>query len=228
MASVGRYAAMGAVLFATVMGAGCAGGPKAKPQGSQVAWPQDAVFQGYPVIHCSSEEVPPALLRAAAARGADEAAVRAGYLTTRDTVLTTLNLFLATGRWTGGRAQIAPTREQPRVGSGPECRMFELALAEQITVRLPPSVTGAPYIAPIAMVGYDYEPGVAGSGASPKVVVRVAALLARGDGRVLRTLSTVASTEYAQLKPFFQERGSSELAQDLTEQIARSLGKGLE
>lgn len=222
-ASIGAW---GACLLFGVSGLvpGCATAPK--PSGRAMPWPADAVFQGYPVIHCSREEVPPSLLAATKASREDETPTRVAYETTRDTVLTTLNLFLATGRWTGTRAQIKPTRELPRIGSPTECRMFELALADEITLRLPPSVTGAPYIAPIGMVGYDYEPG--SSGGPPKITVRIAALLARGDGRVLRTISTVATTDYARTAPFFQERGSFEVAQDLTEQIARGLSKALE
>lgn len=210
-------------LAATSLGA-CkgAGGGAVKPTARPAAWPESAQFQGYPVIHCSSDEVPRSFLADVARRGQGEEIARESYTTTRDLVLTTLNLFLATGRWTGDRAKITPTRDAPRPGSATECRMFELALADQITLRLPPSISGSEYIAPIAMVGYDYEPST-GPNSAPTISVRIAALLARGDGRVLRTLAVVARSQAAQLAPFYQERSSQEIAQDLTEQLARNL-----
>jgi hypothetical protein len=137
-----------------------------------------------------------------------------------------MNLFLATGSWAGKQAQITPTRQQPRQGGPPECRMFELALADEIDVRLPKSWSGAPYIAPIAMVGYDFEPAAAPDGV-PRIAVRVAALLARGDGKVLRTIATVARADYARALPSYQERTSQEVAQELTEQIARGLAEAI-
>ena len=189
-------------------------------------WPKDAIFQGYPVIHCSSDANPAAFLADLQKHGASETTAKEQYQNTRDTVLSTLNFFLATGRWTRGQAQIAPTRAAPRVGTAAECRMFELALADEVSVRLPRSVSGAPYIAPIAMVGYDYEqPATPGGPAT--VAVRVAALLARGDGHVLRTISTVARADYAATSPSFRERSSLEIAQELTEQIAKSLASSL-
>jgi hypothetical protein len=205
--------------------AGCAKSGKASKLTAPAAalpWPKDAVFSGFPVLHCSREELPAAFLEDSRRRGGDPQAAREMYLTTRDAVLLTMNLFLATGGWTGGLLQITPTREQPRQGGLPECRMFELALADEINVRLPPSWSRAPYLAPIAMVGYDFEPAT-GPDSVPRIAVRVAALLARGDGKVLRTIATVARADYAQALPTYQERTSQEIAQELTEQIARGL-----
>lgn len=208
------------------LGSGCKSGPATK---SSASWPSDAVFQAYPVIHCSayavSGEVPKPFLAEISERKQDPQPARDSYLAVRDTTLTTLNLFLATGRWAGSYAKITPTRELPRVGTPPECRMFELALAEEISVRLPPSVSGAPYIAPLAMVDYDYERSKGQT--PPRITVRVAALLAEGSGRVLRTLRVVATTDYARTSPFFQERPAEEIAQDLTEQIARELSAAI-
>jgi hypothetical protein len=209
-------------------GIGCksAGSDAVRKTSPQAAWPADATFQGYPVIHCSREEIPAPYLRDAQRGGQSEAVARESYATTRELVLTTLNLFLATGRWGGERAQITPTRDPPRAGAASECRMFELALADEITLRLPPSVSGAPYIAPIAMVGYDYEP--AESEKSPAhISVRIAALLARGSGQVLRTLAVVARSPVSQGTPHAQERSSQEIAQDLTEQLAKKLSQAL-
>ena len=206
------------------LSSGCAHTSVAHKAASPPPWPADAVFQAYPVIHCSSDETPASLLTDVKAHANDksEETVKQVYTSTRDLVLTTLNLFLATGRWAGSRARITPTREVPRMGAPSECRMFELALADQITLRLPPSISGSEYIAPIAMVGYDYEPST-GPNSAPTISVRIAALLARGDGRVLRSLAVVARSQAAQLAPFYQERSSQEIAQDLTEQLARNL-----
>ena len=137
-------------LAATSLGA-CkgAGGGAVKPTARPAAWPESAQFQGYPVIHCSSDEVPRSFLADVARRGQGEEIARESYTTTRDLVLTTLNLFLATGRWAGERAQITATRDSPRPGAASECRMFELALADEITLRLPPSVSGARSRAPL-------------------------------------------------------------------------------
>jgi hypothetical protein len=205
---------------------GKAKGVAAKPAAQVQPWPKDAVFAGFPVLHCSSEEVPAAFLSDLKRRGGDEQTARELYLTTRDAVLLTMNLFLATGGWAGDKAQITPTREQPRQGGAPECRMFELALSDEIEVRLPKSWSAAPYLAPIAMVGYDYEPATSPDGA-PKIAVRMAALLARGDGKVLRTIATVARADYARTLPTYQERTSQEIAQELTEQVARGLAQTL-
>ena len=208
---------------------GCQGGGAAsvRPGKTQPSWPADAAFAGYPVIHCTQDNIPAAFVRDMAGRGQSEAVCRESYSTTRDLVLTTLNLFLATGRWGGERAQITPTRESPRPGSASECRMFELALADEITLRLPPSVSGAPYIAPIAMVGYDYEPAESKT-APPHISVRIAALLARGNGQVLRTLAVVAKSPLTVGGgPSAPERSSQEIAQDLTEQLAKKLAQGL-
>jgi hypothetical protein len=188
-------------------------------------WPADAVFAGFPVLHCSSEDLPPSFMADLKQRGADESTAREQYLTTRDAVLLTMNLYLATGSWAGDKAQITPTRDQPRQGGAPECRMFELALSDEIEVRLPKSWSAAPYLAPIAMVGYDFEP--AGDGHAPRIAVRVAALMARGDGKVLRTIATVARADYARTSPTYQERTSQEVAQEITEQVARGLSKVL-
>lgn len=214
-----------AALLALPAWAGCHPQPVKKPP-SAPSWPSDAVFQAYPVIHCIPEALPRPFLNDIKRAGKDEATATEVFHGTRDLVLTTLNLFLATGRWTGERAQINPTREPPRTGTLPECRMFELALADQITLRLPPSVSGAPYIVPIAMFGYDYES--ASGGKAPRVTVRIAALLARGDGHVLRTLRAIASTDYAQTSPVYQERSSQEVAQDLTEQLAKNLAQAIQ
>jgi len=218
----------GGLLLMLLCTGGCGHGkPQAVSKSRKPApWPADAVFQAYPVIHCISEGVPPAFLTDAQKNGKEAAVAREVYGDTRDLVLTTLNLFLATGRWAGDRAHIKPTREPPRVGTPPECRMFELALAEQISVDLPPSVSGAAYIAPIAMVGYDYEPA-AEAGKAPRITVRIAALLASGGGHVLRTLSALASTNYAETSPAYQERSSQEIAQDLTEALFRNLASAV-
>lgn len=207
---------------------GCksAGSDSVRKSAPQAAWPADAVFQGYPVIHCSRDDVPAAYLRDQQKSGASEEVATESYATTRDLVLTTLNLFLATGRWAGERAQITATRDPPRPGAASECRMFELALADEITLRLPPSVSGAPYIAPIAMVGYDYEPADSDKQAA-HISVRIAALLARGNGQVLRTLAVVARSPVAQVRPHRQDRPSQEIAQDLTEQLAKKLSQAL-
>lgn len=207
---------------------GCksAGSDSVRKSAQHVTWPADAVFQGYPVIHCSREQIPAAYVRDLGKSGQSEAVAAESYATTRELVLTTLNLFLATGRWGGERAQITATRDPPRSGAPSECRMFELALADEITLRLPPSVSGAPYIAPIAMVGYDYEPAESAQTAA-HISVRIAALLARGNGQVLRTLAVVARSPVAQVKPHFQERPSQEIAQDLTEQLAKKLSQAL-
>ena len=189
-------------------------------------WPKDAVFAGFPVLHCSSEEFSGPFLADIKKRGGDEQTARELYLTTRDAVLLTMNLYFATGSWAGDKAQITPTREQPRQGGAPECRMFELALSDEIEVRLPKSWGAAPYLAPIAMVGYDFEPAPSPSGV-PRIAVRVAALLARGDGKVLRTIATVARADYARALPTYQERTSQEVAQELTEQVARGLAQAL-
>jgi len=218
-----------AALAASV--AGCATGKgRADPTpAARVAaqpWPSDAVFAGFPVLHCSREEFSRAFLTDLKQRGGDEQTAKELYLTTRDAVLGTMNLFLATGSWAGKMVHITPTREQPRQGGPPECRMFELALADEIEVRLPKSWSAAPYLAPIAMVGYDFEPAT-GPDSVPRIAVRVAALLARGDGKVLRTISTVARADYATRLPVYQERTSQEVAQELTEQIARGLSQNL-
>lgn len=209
---------------------GCATGrSKATAAAAAVAplpWPKDAVFAGFPVLHCSSEEFSRPFLADLKQRGGDEQTAKELYLTTRDAVLLTMNLFLATGGWAGKMVQITPTREQPRQGGPPECRMFELALADEIEVRLPKSWSAAPYLAPIAMVGYDYEPA-ANPDSVPRIAVRVAALLARGDGKVLRTISTVARADYAVRLPVYQERTSQEIAQELTEKVARGLAQNL-
>ncbi|MBL9003673.1 MAG: hypothetical protein JNJ46_05465 [Myxococcales bacterium] len=207
---------------------GCksAGSDAVRKTSPRVTWPAEAVFQGYPVIHCSRDDIPSAYVRDMGKNGQSEAVARESYTTTRELVLTTLNLFLATGRWAGERAQISATRDPPRPGAPNECRMFELALADEITLRLPPSVSGAPYIAPIAMVGYDYEPAENAKSAA-HISVRIAALLARGNGQVLRTLAVVARSPVAQIAPHFQERPSQEIAQDLTEQLAKKLAQAL-
>lgn len=207
---------------------GCksAGSDAVRTNSPRASWPADAVFQGYPVIHCSRDDIPAGFVRDMAKGGQSEAVARESYTTTRELVLTTLNLFLATGRWAGERAQITATRDSPRSGAPNECRMFELALADEITLRLPPSVSGAPYIAPIAMVGYDYEPAENAKSA-PHISVRIAALLARGNGQVLRTLAVVAKSPVAQVSPTFQERSSQEIAQDLTEQLAKRLSQAI-
>ncbi|HRI52226.1 MAG TPA: hypothetical protein PLW65_18765 [Pseudomonadota bacterium] len=209
---------------------GCATGRgRAAPAPAPAAvqpWPSDAVFAGFPVLHCSREEFSRAFLTDLKQRGGDEQTAKELYLTTRDAVLGTMNLFLATGSWAGKMVHITPTREQPRQGGPPECRMFELALADEIEVRLPKSWSAAPYLAPIAMVGYDFEPAT-GPDTVPRIAVRVAALLARGDGKVLRTISTVARADYATRVPVYQERTSQEVAQELTEQIARGLSQNL-
>lgn len=208
---------------------GCRGGGSAavRPSGARVSWPADAVFAGYPVIHCTQDSIPTGYLRDMGTRGQSEAVSRESYSTTRDLVLTTLNLFLATGRWAGERAQITPTREPPRPGAASECRMFELALADEITLRLPPSVSGAPYIAPLAMVSYDYE-AAESSKAPAHISVRIAALLARGDGQVLRTLAVVAKSPVTVgAGPTATERTGQEIAQDLTEQLARRLAQAI-
>ncbi len=204
------------------------GGAKAvRATKAQASWPADAVFAGYPVIHCTQDSIPASFLRDMAARGQSETVARESYSTTRELVLTTLNLFLATGRWAGERAQITATRESPRPGAASECRMFELALADEITLRLPPSVSGAPYIAPVAMVGYDYEPAES-SKAPAHISVRIAALLARGSGQVLRTLAVVAKSPVTGgAGPAAPERSSQEIAQDLTEQLARKLAQAI-
>jgi hypothetical protein len=220
-----RLPRLGALL-ALVFAASCGHTKAAKKPPSAPNWPADAVFQAYPVIHCIPEALPRPFLADIKRAGKDEATASEVYTGTRDLVLTTLNLFLATGRWTGDRARINPTRESPRTGTLPECRMFELALADEISLRLPPSVSGAPYIVPIAMFGYDYESGAAKS--PPRITVRIAALLARGDGRVLRTLRTVATTDYGYPGPAFQERSSQELAQDLTETLAKNLAQAIQ
>lgn len=210
------------------LSSGCAHTSVAHKAASPPPWPADAVFQAYPVIHCSSDETPASLLTDVKAHANDksEETVKQVYTSTRDLVLTTLNLFLATGRWAGSRARITPTREVPRMGAPSECRMFELALADQITLRLPPSVSGAPYVVPIAMVGYDYEPG-AGPKNPPHITVRIAALMTRGDGQVLRTLRSVATTEYAQVAIGYQERNSEEIARELTEELFKQLSKAI-
>ena len=224
--------AVAATLSVLALGgpSGCATGKAkvttAKPAAQVYPWPKDAVFAGFPVLHCSSEEVPAAFLADLKRRGGDEQNGRELYLTTRDAVLLTMNLFLATGGWAGDKAQITPTREQPRQGGPPECRMFELALSDEIEVRLPKSWSAAPYLAPIAMVGYDFEPASSPDGV-PRIAVRVAALLARGDGKVLRTIATVARADYARAVPSYQERTSQEIAQELTEQVARGLAQTL-
>lgn len=208
---------------------GCQSGGAAAVRSSspKASWPADAVFAGYPVIHCTQDNIPAEFLRDMTARGQSEAVSRESYSTTRDLVLTTLNLFLATGRWGGERAQITATRESPRPGAANECRMFELALADEITLRLPPSVSGAPYIAPVAMVGYDYEAGESRK-SPPHISVRIAALLARGTGQVLRTVAVVAKSPVTQgVGPTAPERSSQEIAQDLTEQLAKKLSQAI-
>lgn len=217
---------LGLAALPFVFAAGCGHGPPAKKTPSAPSWPADAVFQAYPVIHCIPEALPRPFLADIKKANKDEATASEVYNGTRDLVLTTLNLFLATGRWTGERAHITPTREPPRTGTPPECRMFELALADEISLRLPPSVSGAPYIVPIAMFGYDYES--ASSKNAPRITVRIAALLARGDGHVLRTLRTAASTDYADPGANFQERSSQEVAQDLTEALAKNLAQAIQ
>lgn len=224
--SLGAGAALGALTLG-----GCATG-KGKGAKTEVAaqplpWPKDAVFAGFPVLHCSSEEFSGAFLTDLKQHGGDEQTGKELYLTTRDAVLLTMNLFLATGSWAGKMVQITPTREQPRQGGPPECRMFELALADEIEVRLPKSWSAAPYLAPIAMVGYDYEPATSPDSV-PRIAVRVAALLASGDGKVLRTISTVARADYAVRLPVYKERTSQEVAQELTEQVARGLAQNLQ
>ena len=220
----------GALTLAAAAGlSGCATGKgkgaTAKAPPAVMPWPHDAVFAGFPVLHCSSEELSGAFLADLKQRGGDESSAREQYLTTRDAVLLTMNLYLATGSWAGDKAQITPTREQPRQGGPPECRMFELALSDEIEVRLPKSWSAAPYLAPIAMVGYDFEP--ARDGHEPRIAVRVAALMARGDGKVLRTIATVARADYARTRPTYQERTSQEVAQELTEQVAHGLAATL-
>ncbi len=217
-----------ALATAVALGVGGCAATKAKPtKGPPVVmpWPADAVFAGFPVLHCSSEDLPASFTADLKQRGADESTAREQYLTTRDAVLLTMNLYLATGSWAGDKAQITPSRDQPRQGGAPECRMFELALSDEIEVRLPKSWSAAPYLAPIAMVGYDFEP--AGDGHAPRIAVRVAALMARGDGKVLRTIATVARADYARTRPTYQERTSQEVAQEITEQVARGLSQAL-
>ena len=141
-------------------------------------------------------------------------------------VLATMTPFQATGSGAGKMVHSTPIREQAPQAGPPECRMFELALADEIEVRLPKSWSAAPYLAPIAMVGYDFEPAT-GPDSVPRIAVRVAPLLARGDGKVLRTISTVARADYATRVPTYQERTSQEVAQELTEQIARGLSQNL-
>jgi hypothetical protein len=221
-----RAALFAAVSIAGLVGLSACHTQPVTRQPSAPSWPPDAVFQAYPVIHCIPEALPRPFLSDVKRAGKDEATASEVYQSTRDLVLTTLNLFLATGRWTGERAKINPTREAPRTGTPPECRMFELALADQITLRLPPSVSGAPYIVPIAMFGYDYESGSAKQ--APRITVRIAALLARGDGHVLRTLRAIAATDYAQPGPALQERSSQEVAQDLTETLAKNLAQAIQ
>lgn len=229
-ASMLRAGAVAALVGICGLGTGCGGHGQAaqKKPSAPPPWPSDAVFQAYPVIHCTSDATPASLLADVKAHATDksEETVQQVYTTTRDLVLTTLNLFLATGRWAGQRARIAPTRESPRMGAPPECRMFELALADQITLRLPPSVSGAPFIVPIAMVGYDYEPGTDAK-KPPHITVRIAALMARGDGQVMRTLRGVATTEYAQVTLGYQERNSEEIARELTEELFKQLSKSI-
>jgi hypothetical protein len=209
-----------------LLAASCGHTPVVKKPPSPPNWPADAVFQAYPVIHCIPEALPRPFVADIKKAGKDEATASEVYTATRDLVLTTLNLFLATGRWTGDRANINPTREPPRTGTPPECRMFELALADEISLRLPPSVSGAPYIVPIAMFGYDYESASGKHG--PRITVRIAALLARGDGHVLRTLRTIATTDYASTGASYQERSSQEVAQDLTETLAKNLAQAIQ
>jgi hypothetical protein len=209
-----------------LLSAACGHTPVAKKPAAPPPWPADALFQAYPVIHCIPEALPRPFLDDIKRASKNEATASEVYTDTRDLVLTTLNLFLATGRWTGDRARITPTTESPRTGTLPECRMFELALADQITLRLPPSVSGAPYIVPIAMFGYDYEPSAAGR--SPRINVRIAALLARGDGHVLRTLRAIATADYATGGASYQERSSQEVAQDLTVALAKNLAQAIQ
>lgn len=221
-----RLSKLGIAALPFALAMGCGHAPPAKKPPSPPPWPADAVFQAYPVIHCIPEALPRPFIDDVKKAGKDEATASEVYHGTRDLVLTTLNLFLATGRWTGDRARITPTREPPRTGTPPECRMFELALADEISLRLPPSVSGAPYIVPIAMFGYDYES--ASGKKAPRITVRIAALLARGDGHVLRTLRTVASTDYAYPGATLQERSSQEVAQDLTVALAKNLAEAIQ
>jgi hypothetical protein len=174
------------------------------------------------VLHCAPAEVPASLM---IERAGDEERAAARFAETRSVVLTTLGLYLGTGRWAGAQVEVSGARPA-REGSEDECRALRAIAAG----RAPPSwagSAGAPKerLAVAGVVAVAYRP--AQGAAPPQLLVRLAALLTDEGGGVLRHAPAEVTAPYALATPRYQERGAQEVAQDVVERAVRALGAAM-
>ncbi len=207
-------------------GAGSAGGASAGRPGDR-GEPYRAL-----VIECVSAEIPRSF---AAERGTQAEGAGGLFTETRDTVLSTLGLFLGTGRWAGDAVAIAPNPQPSRPGTSEECRTLGVIAAgnaSAASVKALPSSEDIAIgrVAVTAIMAYDYLPitmaSATGGGASdttpPRIQVRLAVVLAQ-EGKVRHAESVVGRTDYARVSMGYEERPSQEVTQALTERLGEGL-----
>lgn len=193
--------------------AGAGDAPARRPAAGPAA-PPGAAYAAQ-VLECAPAEVPASLL-AEQAEGADRDRAAARFEEVRGIALTTLGLYLGTGRWAGAAAEIRGEPRPARPGSEDECR----ALRALAAGRTPPSfpVNERARVAVAGTVDLAYLPA---QGARPaQLLVRLGALLVDEEGAVLRAAPAEVKAPYA-------GRGAQEIAQDLVEQAVRALGAAM-